>query len=275
MYGDIQFGIVIPTYYRKDGSTWPTLVKTLNSVKKQSYENWKIILVGDSYEDEEEFKLYNDVIPKNKMTAINLSRSVERDLYYNKIKNFNNELVLEEMHHLWCVAGATASNFGIQVLKDLGINYFCQLDHDDVWYDNHLELNYYAYTEFGDIDFTYSKALVGTTRQMICPPFEGEEIFHKNQVPPAPGGMVHSTTTCNLDTYKLSFPKFNGWYFDVMGRKFCPKKWQLPSDHFRWTYFQDEMTKNNLNYMYINSLTCHHKEESVSKLESGKYLENK
>lgn len=275
MYGDIQFGIVIPTYYRKDGSTWSTLVETLNSVKKQSYENWKIILVGDAYEDEEEFKLYNDVIPKNKMIAINLSRSVERDLYYNKIKNFNNELVLEEMHHLWCVAGATASNFGIQVLKDLGINYFCQLDHDDIWYNNHLELNHRAYTEFGDIDFTYSKALVGTTLQAICPPFEGEEVFYKNQVPPSPGGMVHSTTTCNLETYGLSFPKFNGSYFDVMGRKFCPKKWELPSDHFRWTYFEDEMAKNNLNYMYINSLTCDHKEESVSKLESGKYLENK
>ena len=275
MYGDIQFGIVIPTYYRKDGSTWSTLTKTLTSVKQQSYENWKIILVGDDYEDKGEFKLYNDIIPKEKMVAINLDRSVERDFYYDKIEGDDGELILEKIHDLWCVAGSTASNFGIQVLKDLGINYFCQLDHDDIWYNNHLKLNYDAYTKFGDIDFTYSKALVGTTYKFHCPPFEGEKTFYKNKVLPCPGGIIHSTTTCNLNTYKLNFPEFKGAYFDVMGRKFCPKEWKQPSDHFKWTHFPDEIAKNNLNYIYINTATCHHEGESISKLKSGKYLKNK
>ena len=51
----MKLGIVIATYQRKDGTTPFFLQKALDSIFSQTYQNFKIFLIGDKYEDNEEF----------------------------------------------------------------------------------------------------------------------------------------------------------------------------------------------------------------------------
>ena len=58
----MKFGIVISTYYRKDNTTKFYLTRALNSIFNRTYQNFKIYLIGDRYENEKEINeivLYN------------------------------------------------------------------------------------------------------------------------------------------------------------------------------------------------------------------------
>jgi glycosyltransferase involved in cell wall biosynthesis len=47
-------GIVIATYRKLDGSTYDHLKKALESIKNQTYKNYKVFLIGDDYTDNNE-----------------------------------------------------------------------------------------------------------------------------------------------------------------------------------------------------------------------------
>jgi hypothetical protein len=57
----IQFAVVISTYQRPDGNTPHLLKRTLESVLNQTYQNFKIFLIGDKYEDQEEFFSFKNI----------------------------------------------------------------------------------------------------------------------------------------------------------------------------------------------------------------------
>ena len=63
-----KIGIVISTYQRPDGRTPELLSRCLNSVKDQKYQNYKVFLIGDKYEDNDEFNTFGvDTIDLEKL----------------------------------------------------------------------------------------------------------------------------------------------------------------------------------------------------------------
>ena len=123
----MKLSILIPTYMRKDGSTPKYLTRSLDSVFNQTHQDFKIYLIGDKYENEEEVKNILSKYDSEKIFFKNLDVAKERDSYTNKWA-------------IWSYGGVNALNVGIDISLSEGNNYICHLDHDDYWENNHLEL---------------------------------------------------------------------------------------------------------------------------------------
>jgi glycosyltransferase involved in cell wall biosynthesis len=123
----MKLGILISTYQRSDGKTPFYLTRALQSIKNQSYTNYVVILMGDDYENNHEFIQLSQLIEPSKIIAENLPKSIERSSYKRSLK-------------LWSAGATNAYNKGIESGLAEGIDYFCQLDHDDYWAPNHLEV---------------------------------------------------------------------------------------------------------------------------------------
>lgn len=122
-----KLGIVISTYQRPDGKTPELLTRTLNAINNQTYTNWKVYLIGDSYTNQKEFEELSNIIPQDKILSLNLPTAVERDRYP------------EGGWKLWYSGGNHAANIGIEFSINEGYHWVCHCDHDELWYDNHLE----------------------------------------------------------------------------------------------------------------------------------------
>jgi glycosyltransferase involved in cell wall biosynthesis len=121
-----HFYIVIATYDRPDKSTYKFLTRALNSLKNQTYQDFEVIIVGDKYENDEEFKSYANLLHNQQITLINLEKPGER-----------NELT---GHKLWCNAGLTAMNRGIKEIENKNGEWYVHLDDDDYYTNDHLEI---------------------------------------------------------------------------------------------------------------------------------------
>ena len=168
-----KFGILITTYYRKTGVSRFYLKRSLNSVLNQTSHDWHLYLIGDHYVPETEFFDISKVIPTEKATVINLSRSPERES-------------LSGMD-LWGSAGMTAQNLGLRLLRKR-CQVMCRLDDDDYWLPNHLDLlskNYQPNTAFA---YTRAKHVNG---------FLPKETHHlrQNNLPPKPYNLIHSAAS--------------------------------------------------------------------------------
>ncbi len=124
----MKLAVVITTYKKGDGSTPKLISKALQSVLNQTYQDFKIFLIGDKYEDNEEFFSFKDIVPTEKLHIENLSYALERDKYNNP------------SWELWWSGGVNAINYGTELALKEDITHVCFLDHDDTWESNHLEL---------------------------------------------------------------------------------------------------------------------------------------
>lgn len=97
---NILFSIIIPTYNRAD-----MISNSINSVIKQIYTNWELIIVDDGSTDN---------------TDIVINNFKDQRIKYFKTKNQGR---------------SSARNYGIEQAKG---NYLCFLDDDDYYYDNFL-----------------------------------------------------------------------------------------------------------------------------------------
>src|SRR5665648_1234883 len=73
----ISFAIVMATYHRKAGTTKQFVERSLASIAKQSYQNFKLFLIGDRYENEEEFKEFAKLLPAEQLHMTNLPVALE------------------------------------------------------------------------------------------------------------------------------------------------------------------------------------------------------
>ena len=121
----MNFSIVITTYQRNDGSTPSYLRKALNSIFAQDYQNFKVFVIGDRYENNNEFVEICSSYDNERMYYENLPVAAERDKYTDKWL-------------VWKYGGCAANNYGINKSVEMGYDYVCHLDHDDEWEPNHL-----------------------------------------------------------------------------------------------------------------------------------------
>lgn len=233
-----KIGIVIPTYYRKDGSSKKLVERSLKSISNQTFQNYKVYLIGDRYENIEEFDyLSNSIIDKDKIYSVNLTLAEERDFYNDK-------------RALWSYGGVNATNYGISKVLNDNIKYICHLDHDDYWLPNHLEL--------------ISKTIEETSSPFICT----ISLYMKhtklpittnlNQVIPfipRCAQLIHSSTCINFNEIPLRYRDI----FKETG------KVGDPADCILWNEISEWLKNNSKTGYLINQLTCYHDDEGYSR----------
>lgn len=236
----IKFAVIIPTYKDKKGKSFEYLTRSIDSVLNQKYPEFHIFVIGDKYEDLDEWnefqKKYNWTM---KTSFINLPEAKERDLY--KDTNVN---------ALWSYAGCSARNEGIKNALSYGFEYVCALDHDDYWSENHLE--------------NFVKAIIGTKADFLCSKSEyingvilPTDTFEGNMKHfyPEPCQLIHSSTCFNAKNIKAR-------YRDVLAET---GEMGYPGDADLWMRMKWELVEKNLVSVLINHVTCFHTVEGEVK----------
>ncbi len=239
MDNNIKFAIVMATYYRKNEKTKSYLEKSLNSIIKQNYENWDLILVGDKYEKEEELL---DIIEKfqketsNKIIYIN-NQFVERDKVKNKMC-------------LWRCAGANSINLGLKYARENGYKYYAHLDDDDYWNNEHLESIANIYLKYKNCVFVNTQSTYIGKKYL---PSNDIQVFENNMLP-SPGQMIHSSFSFRLDILKFNYD--TNLEVGITS----------PSDYLMLKKIKEFIIENkNFCSIYIPKLTCFHDEEGYTK----------
>lgn len=231
-----KLGIVIATYRRDDGKSPYYLERALDSIFNQTYQNFKIHLIGDKYENESEL---NHILTKydSRLEFENLPYAKERDKYKD------NKMVL------WGYGGVNAMNHGIQKCLNEDISYVCHLDHDDYWTNEHLELiNQCIDITMASVIYTKSYYMNGT----IIPNVNSDELFLPSI--PVPTQYIHSSLCVDFKR----IPIFYRNAYEEIGIVNCTGDGDLMG---RITSFIHE--KNLVSY-FVNKLTCYHDTEGYS-----------
>jgi glycosyltransferase involved in cell wall biosynthesis len=224
-----KFGIVMTTYMRQDNSSLKKLKRSLQSILDQTYKNWKLFLIGDNYEDKNEFLEVCKLIPEDKITFINLPYAAERD---------SGKFVGKS---LWCSAGANASNVGIEQSIKEGYEIHCHLDDDDIWLPYHLEMLNIGYTNFPESVFVYTNAYYVDRNNYarLFPTENVSKLLDYNNLLPRPEKLIHSSAS-----WKLNEIPFRHENTLEQGRVF-------PGDAHMWERINKFCKKNNLKTLYI------------------------
>lgn len=234
---EIPIAVCISTYYKEDGSTIKLLEKTLDSVFKQTYKNFKVFLFGDHYTEEFQVVELLKKYPTDKIIFKNMSFSRERKFHTDK-------------KTLWMYGGVNTVNKAIDYALDSGFSYVARLDHDDLWQSNHLQ-EIVKCIEVTGADFicTRAKHTNGWTLPIL---FETTERYIRFN--PIYNGIVHSSVCINFDKIPLRYRDLwldNGLVNDKT----------LPSDGDMWERCRKYILKNNLRSICINKVTCNHDTE--------------
>jgi len=217
----MKLGIIIPTYRKLDGSTYNHLKNALESVKNQSYQDYKVFLIGDNYSDHNELMDLSGTIDPNKIYVENLIVAVER-VKYNGID-------------LWRNGGTNASNVGIKKALEDGFDYICHLDHDDFYLENHLK------TISSCIEKTKTKFI--TTKCGAYPDIQPSE-FYTDYRPIS--SKLNKVSTC-----------INYRYFNMFFRNMIEETGEsYASDADMWNRINDYLKAKNEWGVFINETTC-------------------
>ena len=232
----MKLGIVIATYQKLDGSTPSLLKRAIESIKKQTYQDYTLIIIGDKYEDNNEFEsICNDLDLKDKIVYKNLSYAKEREKYSRDSKL------------LWSAGGVNARNYGIDLSLELGLNYICHLDHDDYWHPQHLEVINYAIEETKDAAFINT---CSTYFDIHLPKVEltNEVISSYEHI--KPGNLVPSSVCINHKMIPLKYRDA----FEETGKEYA-------ADADLWIRIGEYIKNNNLKTYCVTSLTCFYHSE--------------
>lgn len=230
----MKLGILITTYQKSDGSTPEILTRAIESIKNQTYQDYTLIIIGDKYDDNNEF----EIICRNaglgdKLVFKNLPYAKEREKYPLGSKE------------LWSSGGVNARNLGIDMGLELGLEYLCHLDHDDYWHPQHLEIINHTIESTQDASVIHT---CSTYFNSYLPLIELTNEIHPTEI--KPGGLIHSAACIN---HKL-IPLYYRDVFEETGK-------ECAADADMWIRVGEYVKQNNLKTYIISSLTCFHPTE--------------
>jgi hypothetical protein len=230
-----MIAIVIATYQRTDNTTPMYLSRALMAIKNQTYQEYKVFLIGDKYENKNEFNtLATSIISADKIYYENLPTAIERDRYP------------EGGMPLWRCGGATARNYGIDMAISHGYDYICHLDHDDYWDINHLDLISNVINHDPTFAFIHTQS---TYMNSILPNTEQSNIVVEQL--PMPCQLIHSSVCIN---HKLITLRYRDVFHEIGTAN--------ASDADLWKRISQYIIDNNYKSYYIPLLTCYHYEEN-------------
>lgn len=196
----IKFAIIIATYKRKNGQSPSNLRRVFNYLNKQTFNNFKLFIIGDDYESESEFE--------------SICKEYSGEIYYKNYPGISyRQHVFKNPRNKWANGGIYARYLGILKAIEEGFKYYVHLDDDEIWQPNHLQEHYNTIVAFPDVDFTYTISKfcnIHLPRNTI-----GKNIkIGYNNLLAKPANMVHSTMCINLQTVgkellKLYETRFN------------------------------------------------------------------
>jgi glycosyltransferase involved in cell wall biosynthesis len=233
----MKISIVIATYQRKDGSTPKYLTRALDSVFNQTHQDFKIFLIGDKYEDNDEIIKIVSKYDNSKLHFLNLEVAKERDFYTDKWT-------------IWSYGGVNAINTGIDISLSEGYDYICHLDHDDYWDNNHLEVINKCIEETKS-DWVCTKS--NYVQNLVFPRINTDKMYV--DFIPKPETLIHSSVCMNFKTIPLKYRDL----FDETGVV------GLPADAELWDRCGRYILENNLKSTLINKITCSHIEEGYER----------
>lgn len=235
----MKFAIAMSTYRRSDGSTPEYITRALNSVLSQTHQDYKMFLIGDHYDNEEEFNSFGSAFSAEKIYKRNLPVAVERSKYDMGSRQ------------LWCSGGANAYNTLIDEILAQGYEWVCHLDHDDYWADDHLERINEVICSQNDAACVYTCSthpILGCLPRVQ--PLDGRVYFSY----PKPVNVIHSSTCINFRLVNLR-------YRDV----FAETGQVLEADIDMWNRLEKYCIENSLKSYLIAKLTCYHPDEKLTK----------
>lgn len=144
----VKFAIVAATYHRSSGNTKSYLTQLRKMLELQTYQEYKLYLMGDDYEDFNELLDIFNGFDSNKIYIQNVVPARERSRC--KIR-----------HNLWSIGGANAMNNGIRKAREEGIcTHYVHLDDDDKWHPNHLLTLATAYCQYPEVDAVWTQGVM-------------------------------------------------------------------------------------------------------------------
>ena len=228
LYNKETFGIVMPTYRRPDGKTPMLLARALDSVFAQTYQNFKVYLIGDKYENDQEVLNILARYPAGRIHYENLPRAIEREKYP------------ERSRELWCSGGVNASNYAIAKANADRLQYVCFLDHDDKWLPNHLQVLH--------------DTLKQTGAHWLCTDTIVNSVDHVPRIStskpiieflPLSEGVIKSSVCFDIQYIPTRFR-------DVLAET----NELFPADADLWRRMKEFIQKHGLKSYYLNTLTC-------------------
>lgn len=232
-----KIGVVISTYQRPDGKTPDLIKRAIDSLLSQTYQNWKLYLIGDKYETQKEFDQFISWIPSDKILALNLPVAVERNRYP------------QAGQFLWHSGGVNAFNIGIEFSVNEGYDYICPLDHDEKWLPNHLEELSKAINQTQSL-FLYTKSFHFTGEEL--PQINSSELYLKHRALPA--RAIKSSFCVNFKIIPLRFKD------PLYSLGICE-----PSDAHFLNEVNSLLEINNQDTILINKVTVIHDQEGYTK----------
>lgn len=235
----MKLGIIIATYKKKDGSTPEYIERAIKSINNQRHKDYKVFLIGDDYEDEEEFNSFGKILPSEKIFKKNLPIAIERSKY----RIGSNEL--------WCSGGVNAFNVAIDESLSQGYSFICHLDHDDYWSEDHLFLINNVIESKQNVGCVYT-----CSSYKLVPHIPKVENLDESIIDsyPQPTRVVHSSTCINFKLINLR-------YRDV----FAETGKVLQADIDLWIRLKQQLELNKLNSYLVKKITCFHPEERNDK----------
>ena len=248
----MKFAVTIATYCRKDGKTPSLLKRALDSVFNQTHQDFKVFIVGDNYQPNDEFEKIISQYPKEKIYAVNLPESYDRLKYKGpNLEDILVDGVVMNDRLMWCNSGRTPMNIGIELALHNGYDWVAHLDHDDFWESNHLELINNVVERYGyECVWTTTKATFGPNDIMEVETNGWDVIGYL----PSAYNVIHSAVAMNMRRIPLR-------YRDV---------WEedgnvVPTDADFWNRLREFIPQNGYTGTYIDALTCRHDEEGSDK----------
>ena len=208
-----KFGICMATYKiggddggvqgRSGNMTTPKVLKdSLTSIKNQSFDNYKVYLMGDGYpEDEwpEIEKLAKSIIPEGKLHLQNRKEPGERGKYEGNIVHLT--------------GGCTVSSEAVALMKKDGIKLYAKLDHDDAWSKDHLKIHAQMYTQFPETALGLTRArkkrVKGDVGSYMYFPESDKAVVEYDNYTLGLGGQCHSGMTWDMS--KVGYMKYRTW----------------------------------------------------------------
>jgi hypothetical protein len=239
---EVKFCVVIATYYRQNGSTDGFLKRCLKSIANQKYTNWVIYLVGDEYEPESELYGMSELIENGKLIIHNKGGS-ERTHIKDKTK-------------LWYVGGASAMNYGLNLVRKNQFKYYVHLDDDDYWEPFHLLSMAHVFKTYPYCAFAYTQSSYNRYPGQL-PETHIQSIYENNLIPRRER-LIHSSVCFRADVIPFD-------YFTTQDEKQIVDA----SDARMWDQIVTFLKGSRYYAIYIPLKTCHHDIEG-SVINSGK-----
>jgi glycosyltransferase involved in cell wall biosynthesis len=254
---NLKFGVCIATHKIEQGNrdkymTTPEVLKEcLDSIKSQTYENWKVYICGDAYPDVEEV---NEVLKEygNKIQFHNLSKPGERD------RGLTNE-------QIWATGGVKAINKALSMAEKDGVDVIVRIDHDDKWGKNHLMTLAKAYTQYPESIFAFTKAVKKPTggstnkRVMYLPgKVKMNKVEYNNLF--APGGDVsHSAVSWKVSNSVLKGLRYRGVEEQCSSEPKFTKNTIRPADMDIYDRIRRAIDGTENKYIYVPELTSYYR----------------